>query len=285
MVVKSTPSVVGCRMAACLSSQPSHLRSCIDALAGEWGDDIGLRIHVKGNQAWFSDGTGPWPFEAVDGALMLRGARLVGVATAPHWQFPNGVERFWARLEAAGSGNAAWAETLFAYKGQRLQLRIQMQAAFAKHDFDKVTSLRAAWEQVQCSQGASEAQNRALDVGRNLVPGVCFRHTKFDYRGVILGCDAWCSYPTAWRAKWVPNRPQGESQPFYYCAVDERDRPGRQSRYVAEENIELCEFVFPVQAALVDMLFVRCDQLGGYLPGHHLSQVLHSQRYSGKFSL
>ena len=50
----------------------------------------------------------------------------------------------------------------------------------------------------------------------------------------------------------VPNRPRGEAQPFYHCIVDERDRPGRQGRYVAEENIELCEFVFPAQGDLVD---------------------------------
>lgn len=267
------------------SSQLRSFQATIDALAGQWGDDIGLTIRIEGNQAWFSDGTGPWSFEEDGGALALRGARLIGDADAPVWQFPNGVERSWARLQAAGAGNTVWAETLLAYKEERLKLRHQLQVAFAFHDLSKVATLRFAWESSPSLAHLNDEQNRALDTGRKLVTGVCFRHRKFDYRGVILGCDAWCTYPTTWRAMWVPNRPRGEAQPFYYCLVDERDRPGRQSRYVVEENIELSEFVFPVQAELVDALFIRCDQLGGYLPGHTLEQVLRQQQSTGKFSL
>merc|ERR1711924_573231 len=127
-------------------------------------------------------------------------------------------------------------------------------------------------------ENLSEAERSILVNGRKFVPGVCFKHKKFDYRGVIIGYDPWCTYPTAWRARWVPNRPHGEAQPFYYCVVDERDRPGQQSRYVAEENIELCEFVYPVEARLASALLLPCNLLGGYLPSAHLKQALEGQR-------
>ena len=71
----------------------------------------------------------------------------------------------------------------------------------------------------------------------------------------------------------MPNRPSGEAQAFHHCLVDERDRPGRQSRYVAEENMELCEFVFPLQAELVDMFGCAC--YGSFdLPARELERYL-----------
>merc|ERR1712083_867876 len=99
------------------------------------------------------------------------------------------------------------------------------------------------------------------------VIGACLVHRKFRYRGIILACEPWCTAPTAWRAQMgVASLARGESQPFYHCLVDERDRPGGQVTFVAEENVELSEVAFPVQSRASDVLFVRCEALGGYLP-------------------
>lgn len=234
-----------------------------------------MTIQIKGQKAWFSDGVGPVSFEESDGSLVLRGARLVGTTSAPVWQFPNGVQRHWARPKVTGAGNTAWARTLFSYKAARQELRHRLNAAYASHDFEQIMSLKLEWTENQnVPSGLTRDQEVALSAGRELVAGVCFRHKKFDYRGVIMGHDPWCTYPPAWRALWVPNRPHGEQQTFYHCVVDERDRPGKQSRYVAEENIELCQFVFPLQGELVDRLLICCDQLGGYLPGPQLEKTL-----------
>jgi len=271
------------------SFQTRDVQSQIDSLQGEWGDDIGLTIQISGDEARFSDVTSrSWKFEAAQGALNLRGAELVGSVAAPVWRFPTGVERYWARFEAAGSGDSDWAALFLRYKDERLQLRQMLSAAFENHDMDKLMTLKSAWEDdsdVRAVAGLSEEQRSALAAGRFFVPGSCFRHRKFDYRGVILGCDPWCTYPAAWRARWVENRPDGEAQPFYHCLVDERDRPGRQSRYVAEENLQLSDVVFPIKATLADMLLLQCNGLGAYLPGPELSRALQKQRLTFKFNL
>merc|ERR1712232_1385068 len=130
----------------CRPTKTSSIQSSIEALAGEWGDDIGLTIHIKDHEAYFSDGTGPWTFEVVDGAIVLRGARLIGRVNAPVWRFPTGVERHWARPQVHGSGCTDWAEMFFKYKETRLQLRRQMQIAFATQDFEAVITLKSQWE-------------------------------------------------------------------------------------------------------------------------------------------
>lgn len=282
------PSAAGQRRTAPRPKQTCELQNAIDALQGTWCDDIGLRIEISGREARFSDGTGTWTFEEADGggALVLRGARLIGQAAAPLWQFPTGVQRYWARTEPAGAGDTAWAEAFLRYKERRLQLRQQLRDAFAGQDLDRAMQLKLEWQSPGAANAAlTPAQNAALATGCWLVPGACFWHKKFEYRGVVLGFDPWCTYPAAWRARWVPNRPRGEAQPFYHCLVDERDRPGGQTRYVAEENMEPSDFIYPVHADLADMLLVRCDELGGYLPGPRLDEALRKQRAGGGFRL
>jgi len=262
------------------------LPDSIALLQGEWGDDLGLTIKILGREARFSDGSGAWTFTEEDGELVLRGAKLVGTAAAPVWKFPSGLERHWARLVAVGTGDSQWAEAFYRFKDERLGLRRQLREAFAAVDLDRVISLKEAWEQNNAGPlHLPEKQRSALLAGGKFVPGICFRHKAFQYRGVILGCDPWCTYPASWRAKWLPNRPQAEEQAFYHCLVDERDRPGRQSRYVAEENLELCDLVFPVQASLAEHLLVPCVGFGGYLPGSALETALQRQRAGSDFVL
>mmetsp|Transcript_149899 Transcript_149899/g.481609 ORF Transcript_149899/g.481609 Transcript_149899/m.481609 type:complete len:365 (+) Transcript_149899:1051-2145(+) len=265
---------------------PLEFEGSLEALQGEWGDDIGSKIEISGAEARFSDGSGPWRFEDDGGSLALRGARLVGSATAPVWKFPTGVERRWARAAPPGTGDRSWAATFLKYKEDRLQLRRDLKAAFDAQDFEGVVSLKSAWEDGSTLSGPAPPQ-RALVDGRALVSGTCFRHRKFGYRAVLVASEPWCSAPADWRARTgVPQLPRGEAQPFHHCLVDDRDRPGGQITFVAEENVEPCSLVYPIESSLVDFLVERCDVLGCYIPSQMLEAVLERQRSSGKgFSL
>lgn len=267
-------------------AHPSQrLRSAIEALQGDWGDDIGLQIQIVGCEAFFSDGSGPWPFEwqgsEEDGAPILRGATLVGTVQAPMWRFPTGVERHWARMKAAGADDNAWAKHFLSFKAQRLHQRHQLREAYEAFDYDRIAMLKASEEVPSSSQGLTDQQQALLHHGRWILPGVCFRHRKFGYAGVVIGHDATCTYPPAWRARWVPGRPDAEAQPYYHCILDERDRPGHQSRYVAQENMEPDDLIFPVKSRLANDLLLRCDAIGCYLPGKLLSARLQQQEVMG----
>lgn len=252
---------------------------CIEGLQGSWGDDTGLTIEVSGREAHFSDKSEPYTFEAADSAVALRGARLTGTVAAPVWTFPDGVRRNWARVEAAGSGDSVWALAFLGFQEQRLRIRRNLRDAFAENDFDAVATLKLEWRREgEVKEGLTEEQSAALVSGQRLVPGSCFRHKKFKYRGIILASDPWCAYPASWRAMWLPNRPQAERQPFYYCLVDERDRKGTQMRYVAQDNVEECDVVFPVESRAASMFLSQHNELGCYLPGSELEEMLRVQR-------
>mmetsp|Transcript_110827 Transcript_110827/g.220431 ORF Transcript_110827/g.220431 Transcript_110827/m.220431 type:complete len:329 (+) Transcript_110827:70-1056(+) len=264
-----------------------RLQIVIQSLQGDWGDDIGLQIQIIGSEAFFSDGTGPWPFEwqgsEEDGAPYLRGAKFVGTVQAPMWRFRTGVERHWARTKAAGADDGVWARHFLSFKAQRLHLRHELRKAYEAIDCDRIAMLKASEEDHPSSQGLTDRQQTMLHDGRWILPGVCFRHRKFGYTGVVFGHDATCSFPAAWRARWVPGRPDAEAQPYYHCIVDERDRPGFQTRYVAQENMEPDDLIFPVQSRLADDLLLRCDAIGCYLPGKLLSGRLQQQEVMGSF--
>jgi len=72
----------------------------------------------------------------------------------------------------------------------------------------------------------------ALDLGQ------CIKHRNYKYRGVVVGYDDCCLMPEDWCLQMgVDNLPGGRSQPYYHVLVDERDRPGQQTTYVAQENV------------------------------------------------
>jgi hemimethylated DNA binding protein len=75
----------------------------------------------------------------------------------------------------------------------------------------------------------------------------------------------------------------GETQPFYHCAWDKRDRPDSHVGFVAEENLDACEGIFPIQAPWVESLLVPCDALGGYFLGRRLELKLRQQCMNGVF--
>lgn len=259
-------------------------------LQGNWSDDLGLTIEITGTQARFSDSSGTYAFERADGAMMLRGAQLIGTTAAPVWQFPTGVERKWARVQPSGTGDRNWAQLFWRYKAARVQQRADLQAAFQNQDFERVTELRARWEDgslevagaALLSGEMTPEQQGALFAGARLVSGVCIRHRRFKYRGVIIGCEPWCTAPAQWRAQMgVPQLPKGEAQPFYHCLVDQRDREAGTVTFAAEENLEPDSLSFPIQANMLEELLVPSAELGGYLLSQRLHDAMNRQMVGG----
>lgn len=79
--------------------------------------------------------------------------------------------------------------------------------------------------------------------------GDVVRHVKYGYRGVIGGWDLNCQATSGWVDQTdLKDLTGGIEQPFYQTLVDSRDRPGDQSAYVAQENLEL----LPRQEAQTD---------------------------------
>lgn len=259
----------------------------IAQLQGEWVDDAGINVKVSGFDVHFSDSAEPAKLEDTSaGALVLRKGRLIGPGKAPSWKFDNGILSSWARLDSATPGGGHWGEAFIRYKENRLQLRRQLQTACESQDIDLIRSLTALWESHDELVGLTALQNTLLLEGRCFVPGVCIKHRVANYRAVIVGCEPWCYQDAAWRAKHVPNRPEGEAQPFYHCVVDERDvGPGAQIAYVAQEHLEKhdADASSLVEGPLVDELFIRCDSIGGYLPGSDVDDALTRQSISGRF--
>lgn len=102
-----------------------------------------------------------------------------------------------------------------------------------------------------------EQQARLL-AGRHLVLGSCVVHRRYGYRAVVVCCEPWCSASKAWRrAMGVAQLSRGELQPFYHCLVDEKDRPGGQMTFVAEENALADHVGFQVEHPLMDLLLIR----------------------------
>lgn len=258
-------------------------------LQGLWEDDVGNTVTIVGNEAHFSDGSGTWQVaKTKTGGLVLRGTQFVGTPDEPQWRFPNGVVRCWARPAIVPPEQEIWADVFRSYKDQQMQLRRRVWASVIAEDFDEAGELQTAWAEGGNSipLGGSLEQQARLHAGRLLVPGVCFVHRRYGYRGVIIACEPWCAATAVWRgAMGVANLPRGEQQPFYHCLVDTRDRPGGQTTFVGEENLEPSAQAFPVQHPGVASLLIHCDELLGYLPSPSLDDRLRQQRSSGNFVL
>ncbi|CAK9111312.1 Myosin heavy chain kinase B (MHCK-B) [Durusdinium trenchii] len=285
---------VAVRCAEGSTSCGDEFSELIESLQGCWEDDVGLSIQVKGNEVDFGDGTGRWRLSAsvdpVPGALELRGTRWVGQKGSPEWQFPNGVRRSWTRPESISPEQERWKELFLDYKSQRQQLRRQLWSAEVAGESERAAALQALWDtgQVQSEEGLPEEleQQARLLAGRHLVPGTCFVHRRYGYRGVVLCCEPWCTAAKAWkRMMGVAKLPRGELQPFYHCLVDERDRPGGQVTFVGEENVGPDALAFPLEHPLVKLLLIRCEELNSYLPSPALETALSAQRKGDPFRL
>jgi hemimethylated DNA binding protein len=249
-------------------------------LQGHWSDDVGNSIIISGDLARFSDGTGAWRIDPSDedGTLEVRGARFVGTPERPTWRFESGVERHLVKRENMTWSEIVWADVFHQFKDAQTQIRQRIWANVAAGDIDAAVTLQDSWvNNISFPLECSLEQQALLASGRWHLPGVCFRHKRYGYRGMIIACEPWCAAPATWRNKMtVSATPRGETQPFYHCLVDERDRPGGQSTYVPEEDIEICHNV-TMEHWLVRVLFVRCEEIRGYLPIPKLSSLLWKQ--------
>jgi hemimethylated DNA binding protein len=236
----------------------------VSMLQGEWEDEIEITIRISGTQARFTDDpSGVYEIEQREGDIMLRGARLVSLGEdsdmAPLWSFPWGTQHEWERLATNNIGDDQWEDVFRLYKGDRLDLWIELCSALCYAvggESRQAKMLRDMWQDGSSLPRSPFAQlwRKQLLAGQNIVPGVCFTHRTFGYRGVVIGHDSKCIARSSWKAQMqVAQIPGGERQPFYHCIVDERDRPGGQLTYVAEVNVvpHFSERAFPVQADLI----------------------------------
>ncbi|CAJ1396006.1 unnamed protein product [Effrenium voratum] len=258
----------------------------LQSLQGSWEDDVGLSINVHGSEVDFGDGTGVWPILRGESEWELRGTRFKGDPDNPRWEFPNGMCRTWRRPEPLSAEHQAWRELFLDYKEQRLQLRRQLWSSLVHGDAVSA-ELQAKWDTgaVDTEVSFSMEQQSRLFAGRAIVPGTCFVHRRYGYRGVVVACEPWCTASSAWRQMMgVSNLARGELQPFYHCLVHELDRPGGQMTFVGEENLTPNDLAFPLPHPLVQQLLIRCDELKSYLPGPRLEQGLKRQKRGQDFT-
>jgi heat shock protein HspQ len=89
--------------------------------------------------------------------------------------------------------------------------------------------------------------------------GEIVHHLRYDYRGVIVGCDATCEADET----WYEFQTQGKSykptrqQPWYHVLVD----GATHQTYVAQQNLEPGDSTRPIDHPLVDQAFATF--LGG----------------------
>ena len=81
-------------------------------------------------------------------------------------------------------------------------------------------------------------------------PGQLIRHSRFDYRGVIVEVDATFAGSDAWYEQVARSRPPKDA-PWYHVLPHDAEH----TTYVAERNLEVDPDPLPVHHPLVDELF------------------------------
>lgn len=85
-------------------------------------------------------------------------------------------------------------------------------------------------------------------------PGQIVRHSKFDYRGVVVDVDATFSGTDEWYAKVAQSRPPKDA-PWYHVLVDDAEH----MTYVAERHLELDTCEEPVHHPMLRQFFDRFE--------------------------
>ena len=114
--------------------------------------------------------------------------------------------------------------------------------------------------------------------------GQALRHRKYQYRGVIVGFDLECTQSEEWMQMMnVEGLTRGRMQPFYNVLVDERDRPGAQMSYVAEENIVPDSPVSErlQHPAAAELLLSLDKETGTYTVRDELAAQYHAESVAG----
>lgn len=165
-------------------------------------------------------------------------------------------------------------EAFSRFKSNEYELQKNLVNAVRLEDSNRASSLET---ELRASPPKCSNQVRAqLEKSRGKFVGQCFYHKHYGYRGVIFKPDHTCRMDQNWiDSSGLDTLPRGLDQPFYHCLVDMRDRPGGQTTYVAEENIEASHEAFSVQHPLLGSLFVEVPQLRCYVGTEGLERVLH----------
>lgn len=113
--------------------------------------------------------------------------------------------------------------------------------------------------------------------------GHIISHARYGYRGVIFGYTPTCVASEDWILQMgVDKLKHGRNQPFYHVCVDLRDRPGGQTTYVAQENLETHSGTLdarPVYHPMVSKLFASFNadagtyELGTYLKNQYPNEA------------
>lgn len=69
--------------------------------------------------------------------------------------------------------------------------------------------------------------------------GQVVRHSRWGYRGVIIGWDETARAPERWIEEMHKGSPEWKGQPNFAILVDTRDRPAPQITYVPQDNLEV----------------------------------------------
>lgn len=143
------------------------------------------------------------------------------------------------------------AQELIAAHRHRLARCVAAQDyAAAAQERDALAGLELRLRQLELQAAADKC------AGVQFSLGVVIKHRRYNYRGVIFGYDPRCLAPEEWiQMMHVDQLPRGRNQPFYHVLVDERDRPGGQTTYVAQENIAPARTAAHVQHPLVAHFF------------------------------
>ena len=83
--------------------------------------------------------------------------------------------------------------------------------------------------------------------------GQIVHHRRYDYRGVIIGCDDHCRAGDAWydyQTAGKPHKPTRQ-QPWYHVLVD----GATHQTYVAHENLEPGDGSTPIAHPMVEEVF------------------------------
>eukprot|EP00443_Scrippsiella_acuminata_P071486 CAMPEP_0115390374 /NCGR_PEP_ID=MMETSP0271-20121206/10169_1 /TAXON_ID=71861 /ORGANISM="Scrippsiella trochoidea, Strain CCMP3099" /LENGTH=436 /DNA_ID=CAMNT_0002813915 /DNA_START=88 /DNA_END=1398 /DNA_ORIENTATION=- len=251
-------------------------RTELMALQGYWEEiKSGLTVRVVNDEVDFHDGKGMRKFTEAPDGLWMKQVRLVGgLPDLALWRRADGMEMVWARAPHI-EDDPTFHATFYQYKLRRTLLRAKLVRALRKEDYRAAAKIQKAW---QSAWGAGEdvtpQQELRLARGRFLVPGACVRHSVFNFRAVILGCEPWIRAPllkmnsTGKRAS--SNSPQDRLQPVYCCLVDERDAPGGGVTYALEDDLYIASDVYPLQGRFVERMLREHECIQGYLPGSTL---------------
>ncbi len=124
-----------------------------------------------------------------------------------------------------------------------------------EHQMQKVRDL------LKARQGSGPSPGEPVGVEPRFEPGQLVRHSRYDYRGVVVGFDPTCQADDAW---YLSNRSQPDrSQPWYHVLV----HGSNQITYAAQTSLLEDDSGEQVSHPLISHFFTEF-QNGRYIRNH-----------------